>query len=188
MRRVADEVGLVAEARPVGLDVSARRRRRACAASPATGASARAGPGPARPPRRRSRRPRRRPRRAAAGSPSPAWSPSRPGSGEIMIWPVSVCHQVSTIGQRSPPMTSWYQSHALGLIGSPTEPEQPQRREIVRVRVLGAPLHAGADRGRRGVEDRHPVALDELPPDVLVRDSRAPPRTSPRWRRWQSGP
>jgi hypothetical protein len=47
-----------------------------------------------------------------------------PGSGEIMIWPVSVCHQVSTIGQRSPPMTLWYQSHALGLIGSPTEPSR----------------------------------------------------------------
>ena len=28
----------------------------------------------------------------------------RPGSGVIMIIPVSVCHQVSTIGQRSPPM------------------------------------------------------------------------------------
>ena len=39
-----------------------------------------------------------------------------------MIAPVSVCHQVSTIGQRSPPMTLWYQSHALGLIGSPTVP------------------------------------------------------------------
>ena len=39
-----------------------------------------------------------------------------------MIAPVSVCHQVSTIGQRSPPTTLWYQSHALGLIGSPTVP------------------------------------------------------------------
>ncbi len=39
-----------------------------------------------------------------------------------MIWPVSVCHQVSTIGQRSRPITTWYQSHALGLIGSPTVP------------------------------------------------------------------
>ena len=28
-----------------------------------------------------------------------------PGSGVIIMWPVSVCHQVSTIGQRSPPMT-----------------------------------------------------------------------------------
>ena len=45
-----------------------------------------------------------------------------PGSGVIMIAPVSVCHQVSTIGQRSPPITLWYQSQALGLIGSPTEP------------------------------------------------------------------
>ena len=45
-----------------------------------------------------------------------------PGSGVIMIAPVSVCHQVSMIGQRSPPMILWYQSHAFGLIGSPTEP------------------------------------------------------------------
>ena len=27
-----------------------------------------------------------------------------PGSGDIMMPPVSVCHQVSTIGQRSPPI------------------------------------------------------------------------------------
>src|SRR4029078_11638877 len=46
----------------------------------------------------------------------------RPGSGEIMIAPVSVCHQGSTIGRRSAPSTVWYHSQALGLIGSPTEP------------------------------------------------------------------
>ena len=45
-----------------------------------------------------------------------------PGSGLIMIAPVSVCHQVSTTGARSPPMTSRYQIYASGLIGSPTEP------------------------------------------------------------------
>src|SRR5215212_4814089 len=45
-----------------------------------------------------------------------------PGSGVIMIWPVSVCHHVSTTGQRPPPITCWYQTHARGLIGSPTEP------------------------------------------------------------------
>ena len=39
-----------------------------------------------------------------------------------MIAPVSVCHQVSTIGQRPPPITVWYHIHASGLIGSPTEP------------------------------------------------------------------
>ena len=36
-------------------------------------------------------------------------------------------------------------------------------------RVVLAPLHAGPDGGRRGVEDRHAVPLDDLPPDVLVR-------------------
>ena len=45
-----------------------------------------------------------------------------PGSGLIMMAPVSVCHQVSTIGQRSPPMCSRYHIQASGLIGSPTEP------------------------------------------------------------------
>ncbi len=45
-----------------------------------------------------------------------------PGSGVIMMPPVSVCHHVSTIGQRSAPITLWYQSQAFGLIGSPTEP------------------------------------------------------------------
>ena len=39
-----------------------------------------------------------------------------------MIMPVSVCHHVSTIGRFPPPMCSWYQSQASGLIGSPTEP------------------------------------------------------------------
>ena len=39
-----------------------------------------------------------------------------------MMAPVSVCHQVSTIGHRPPPMTSWYQTQASGLIGSPTLP------------------------------------------------------------------
>src|ERR1700735_4081828 len=45
-----------------------------------------------------------------------------PGSGEIIAAPVSVCHQVSTTGVLSPPMTFRYQRHASGLIGSPTVP------------------------------------------------------------------
>ena len=45
-----------------------------------------------------------------------------PGSGVIMIAPVSVCHHVSTIGVREPPMCSWYHIQASGLIGSPTVP------------------------------------------------------------------
>src|SRR6478609_6519347 len=50
-----------------------------------------------------------------------------PGSGEITIAPVSVCHHVSTIGQRLPPIFSWYHIHASGLIGSPTEPRSRRR-------------------------------------------------------------
>src|SRR4051812_25320036 len=45
-----------------------------------------------------------------------------PGSGLIMIEPVSVCHHVSTMGQRPPPIVLWYHIHASGLIGSPTLP------------------------------------------------------------------
>ena len=52
-----------------------------------------------------------------------------PGSVVIMMWPVSVCHQVSTIGQRPPPITFQYQSQAFGLIGSPTV---PSRRSVER--------------------------------------------------------
>src|SRR6201986_4252039 len=48
-----------------------------------------------------------------------------PGNGVIMMPPVSVCHQVSTTGQRLPPMSSEYQIHASGVIGSPTLPSRP---------------------------------------------------------------
>src|ERR1700758_1720622 len=47
-----------------------------------------------------------------------------PGMGEIMIEPVSVCHHVSTIGQRLWPIFSRYHIHASGLIGSPTVPSR----------------------------------------------------------------
>src|SRR5258708_35651872 len=57
-----------------------------------------------------------------------------PGSGVIMCPPVSVCHQVSTIGQRPPPTTVWYHIHASGLIASPTLPGQ---RSIVGSYLFG---------------------------------------------------
>ena len=52
----------------------------------------------------------------------PGLSVVAPGSGLIMMAPVSVCHHVSTTGQRPPPMCSQYHIHASGLMGSPTEP------------------------------------------------------------------
>src|SRR2546426_8639003 len=58
----------------------------------------------------------------------------KPGSGVIMMAPVSVCHQVSTTGHFSPPMYRWYQTHASGLIGSPTD---PSRRRLERSRFFG---------------------------------------------------
>src|SRR3982751_5704744 len=47
-----------------------------------------------------------------------------PGSGEIMIEPVSVCHHVSTIGHLLWPICSRYHIHASGLMGSPTDPSR----------------------------------------------------------------
>ena len=52
-----------------------------------------------------------------------------PGSGVIMMPPVSVCHQVSTIGHRSSPTTIEYHRQASGLIGSPTEPSSADRAD-----------------------------------------------------------
>src|SRR6476661_3634342 len=52
----------------------------------------------------------------------PGFAGIAPGRGVIMMAPVSVCHQVSTIGHLSLPITLWYQFHASGLIGSPTVP------------------------------------------------------------------
>ncbi len=57
-----------------------------------------------------------------------------PGSGVIMIMPVSVCHHVSTIGHRSRPMLTWYHIHASGLMGSPTD---PRSLSVLRSRLVG---------------------------------------------------
>src|SRR6186997_701220 len=52
----------------------------------------------------------------------PGFNLVAPGRGVIMMPPVSVCHHVSTTGQRPSPTTRQYHSQASGLIGSPTEP------------------------------------------------------------------
>src|SRR4051794_41879603 len=49
-----------------------------------------------------------------------------PGSGLIMIAPVSVCHQVSTTGVRSPPMLRRDHNPPPGLIGLPPAPPHPR--------------------------------------------------------------
>ena len=64
----------------------------------------------------------------------PGFSTVTPGSGVMRMWPVSVCHQVSTTGQRPRPMTFQYQTQASGLIGSPTVPSS---RRLERSQRLG---------------------------------------------------
>src|SRR6202046_3403200 len=57
-----------------------------------------------------------------------------PGRRAIIMCPVSVCHHVSTMGQRLPPMVSRYHIQASGLIGSPTV---PSRRRLLRSCFFG---------------------------------------------------
>ena len=104
-----------------------------------------------------------------------------------MIAPVSVCHHVSTIGQRSPPIVWWYHIHASGLIGSPTEPSRRRRDRSCFAGHSVAPVHERADGGRRGVEDRDAVALDDLPEAILLRPVGRALVHHARSRRWRAG-
>jgi hypothetical protein len=63
----------------------------------------------------------------------PGLSAVAPGNGVIRIPPVSVCHQVSTIGQRPLPTTLEYHIQASGLIGSPTVPSRRSEARLVAV-------------------------------------------------------
>ena len=60
----------------------------------------------------------------------------------------------------------------LGVDRLADRAEHPQRGQVVLGRDVLAPLHERADRGRRGVEDRHLVLLDDLPEPALVRGVR----------------
>ena len=79
-----------------------------------------------------------------------------PGRGVIMIAPVSVCHQVSTIGQRPPPMCSWYHVQASGLIGSPTVPSSRSLDRSLRAGQFEPHFMKARIAVGRGVQDRHP--------------------------------
>ena len=47
--------------------------------------------------------------------------------------------------------------------------KEPDRRQVVLLRMLRPPLHVRADRGRRRVQDVDAVALDDRPPTVAIR-------------------
>ncbi len=93
----------------------------------------------------------------------PGFSAVTPGSGVIRMPPVSVCHQVSTIGQRRSPTTRWYHSQASGLIGSPTEPSRRSEARLVFLHRRFARPHQRANGGRGGVEDVDLVLVDDVP-------------------------
>ncbi len=80
-----------------------------------------------------------------------------------MMCPVSVCHQVSTMGQRLWPMTSRYHIQASGLMGSPTVPSRRRLSSLCFSGHWSPHLHEGADGGRRGVENIDLVAVDHAP-------------------------
>ena len=86
------------------------------------------------------------------------------GTGEIMMPPVSVCHQVSTMGQQPPPMCLWYQIQASGLIGSPTVPRsRSDERSCCSANCGPYFIWARIAVGRH-VDDSHLVAFDDVPP------------------------
>ena len=93
----------------------------------------------------------------------PGTSGVAPGSGVIMWLPVSVCHQVSTTGQRPPPTTLKYHIQASGLIGSPTVPRMRREERLYFFGRSAPGLDQRADRRRRGIEDIDPVILNGLP-------------------------
>jgi hypothetical protein len=86
-----------------------------------------------------------------------------PGKGEIMIdaglgLPPGVDDRAAVAADRPP-----VPHPGLGVDRLADRAEQAQRRQIVARRVLVAPPHEGANRGRRGVEDRHAPARDHVP-------------------------
>src|SRR5580700_6240579 len=85
-----------------------------------------------------------------------------PGTGEMRIAPVSVCHQVSTIGQRPAPMTRLYQIQASGLMGSPTLPSS-RSRDRSYFAGSSSPSFMSARMAVGAVEDRDAVRLAVLP-------------------------
>ena len=96
-------------------------------------------------------------------------NPGRIGSPTMVVIiciPVSVCHQVSTIGLRSFPMAWWYHTNASGFRGSPTDPMIRRECRSYLFRPLLSHLHEHPDCSRRGIENIDLLLLDQFPPDA----------------------
>ena len=78
-----------------------------------------------------------------------------PGNGHIMIPPVSVCHQVSTIGHLLVADLLVVPHPGFRIDAFTNRAQQPQAGQIVFVHVFVAPFDEGSNRGGSRVEDRH---------------------------------
>ena len=85
-----------------------------------------------------------------------------------MMPPVSVCHQVSTMGQRPLPITVEYHIHVSGLMGSPTLPSSRRTGELVAIGKFVAPLDERANGRRRCVKNRHAMIVNDLPEAIVL--------------------
>ena len=143
---------------------SGRRRRRACAASRATGWS-------------RTSRPCLS-RSGSSPSDSSSTAASMPGSGVpaepgFMSWAPGQRGDHDLPGLGLPPGVDDRAALAADHLPVPQpglrvdrladRAQQAHARQVVLLGVLDAPLHARADRGRRGVEDRHARSARRAP-------------------------
>ena len=82
-----------------------------------------------------------------------------------MIPPVSVCHQLSWIGQ---PERLLAPQDDLGVERLADARDEAQRAQVVFVRDLRAGPHQHPQRRRRGVPHRHPLVLEHPVPAIGV--------------------
>ena len=101
--------------------------------------------------------------------PDPGLAGTAPGIGAMRMPPVSVCHQVSTMGQRPLPITRLIPFPGGGIDRLADGAEQAEARKIVRVGPMVALADQRADRGGRSVENADAILLDDAPPAVELR-------------------
>ena len=95
------------------------------------------------------------------------------GRGVIKIMPVSVCHQVSMMGLSAAGHTMIpFPGFRIDRLSDSSQ--DSERREVVFLRPVFAVAHEQSDRGRGRVENRDPIALDQIPPSARIRIIRLP--------------
>jgi len=97
----------------------------------------------------------------------PGFEGNAAGNGVIRCPPVSVCHQVSTMGHLPFPTTLWYHFHASGFIGSPTVPSKRRLSRILFHIIITFSLKRSYQ-GWCCIEDMNPEFIHYLPTSSWV--------------------